>query len=93
MHSANKLRPTEKYVADAAKVEDAEGPVFQAHRRLLQRLVRERFDRDGRISRREAVDAERYLWFSGIVVMSPQNGGTVVEMRGLRLCQEGVTVL
>jgi len=99
---SNKLKPSEKYVADAAKVEDGEGPVFQAHRRLLQRLARESFDRPGRISRREDVDKQRYLWFSGVVVIPPEvllpddpppQLETVVELRGLRLCQKGVTIL
>jgi hypothetical protein len=89
-------------VADAAKVEDGEGPVFEAHRRLLQRLARESFERPGRISRREDVDEQRYLWLSGVVVIPPQAVGpddpppqpeTIVELRGLRLCLKGVTIL
>ena len=95
MGGPNRLELTEKYETDAANVDDGAGPVFQAHRRLLRRLVSEPFQLDPGIlrrplSRREDVDEERYLWMSGYA--RREGAETVIELRGLRLCQKGATV-
>lgn len=95
MYPPNRLQPTEKYVSDAAAIEDGDGPVFQAHRRLLRRLAMEPYAVNPGIlrwplSRKEEVDSERYLWMSGYA--RREDDATVIELRGLRLCQKGVTV-
>jgi hypothetical protein len=88
----NKLQPTETYVDNATKMEvgDEGGPVFEAHRRLLRRLVNEEFTDGGQISRHEDVDEDRYLKLLAVVVPSPAGEPTRIELRGLRLRQKGV---
>lgn len=96
MRPPNRLDPTQKFVADAAKIDDVGGPVFQAQRRLLKRLATERFELNPGIlrrpiSRKEDVDGDRFLWMSGYVYRDGEQ--IVVELRGQRLEQKGVTIL